>query len=409
MGWPSSCLRRTPAAVVPSYVVVVTKPVRRLFADHTLDVVIVVVAAVSAVLVFNRDDVERTSQFAHAVGAVGVGAAILVLLLRRAQPFLAPLATWLCGVVLSFFDGRLVASEAGVFLAGMIAAVLLGNLPDQRQSRAGLAVVLAGSVTIVYNNPLRDVAEFLFIPMLFGTGWLIGYAFRERAAQVEAAERRAAQAELERQLMARVAVAEERARIARELHDVVAHAVSVMVLQVGAVRHRLPEDLEPDRDALRNVEEAGRTALAEMRTLLGALRHDGEEAALAPSPTMAALDRLAADVTAAGLQVETRIEGESVELPHALELSAYRIVQEGLTNALKHGAAHNAVVTVRYLPDELELEVRDDGRGVSPTDGLGHGLVGVGERVKIFGGRVSAGPCEDGGFALRATLPLVRS
>jgi signal transduction histidine kinase len=409
MGRPSSSLGRTPAAVVPSYVVVVTKPVRRLFADHTLDVVIAVVAAVSAVVVFGRDDVERSSQLAHAVEAVGVGVAILLLLLRRAQPFLAPLGTWLCSVALSFFDGRLVVSEAGIFLAGMIAAVLLGNLPDRRQSRAGLAVVLAGSVTIVYNNPLRDVAEFVFIPMLFGTGWLIGYAFRERAAQVEAAERRAAQAELERQLMARVAVAEERTRIARELHDVVAHAVSVMVLQVGAVRHRLPEDLGQDRDALCNVEEAGRTALAEMRSLLGALRLDGEEAALAPSPTLAAVDRLAADVTAAGLRVETRVEGEPVELPQALELSAYRIVQEGLTNALKHGRAHSAVVTMRYLPVELELEVRDDGRGVSPTDGLGHGLVGIGERVKIFGGRVSAGPSDDGGFTLRAVLPLVRS
>ena len=409
MGRPSSSLRRTPWTVAPSYVVVVTKPVRRLFADHTLDVVIAVVAVVSAVLVFGRDDVERSSQLGQAVDAVGVGIAVLLLLLRRAQPFLAPLGTWICGIALSFFDGRLVASEAGIFLAGMIAAVLLGNLSDQRQSRAGLAVVLAGSVTIVYNNPLRDVAEFLFIPMLFGTGWLIGYAFRERAAQVEAAERRAAQAELERQLMARVAVAEERARIARELHDVVAHYVSVMVLQVGAVRHRLPEDLGQDRDALRNVEEAGRTALAEMRTLLGALRHDGEEAALAPTPTLAALDRLVADVAAAGLQVETRVEGEPVELPHALELSAYRIVQEGLTNALKHGRARSAVVTMRYLPEELELEVRDDGRGASPTDGLGHGLVGIGERVKIFGGRVSAGPCDDGGFALRAALPLVRS
>jgi signal transduction histidine kinase len=409
MGRPSSSLRRTPWTVVPSYVVVVTKPVRRLFADHTLDVVIAVVAVVSAVLVLGGDDVERLSQLAPAVEAVGVGVALLLLLLRRAQPFLAPLGTWICGIALSFFDGRLVASEAGLFLAGMIAAVLLGNLPDRRQSRAGLAVVVAGAVTIVYNNPLRDVAEFVFIPLLFGTGWLIGYAFRERAGQVEAAERRAAQAELERQLMARIAVAEERARIARELHDVVAHSVSVMVLQVGAVRHRLPEDLGQDRDALRNVEEAGRTALSEMRTLLGALRLDGEEAALAPSPTLAAVDRLAADVTAAGLRVETRVEGEPVELPQALELSAYRIVQEGLTNALKHGRAHSAVVTMRYLPEELELEVRDDGRGVSPTDGLGHGLVGIGERVKIFGGRVSAGPSDDGGFTLRAALPLVRS
>jgi signal transduction histidine kinase len=392
-----------------SYVVLVTKRVRRLFADHTLDVVVVIVAIVSVITVFGRDDVERSSSFAHGVEAVGIGAAILLLLLRRGQPFLAPAGTWLCAAALSFYDGRIVASEPGIFLAGMIAAVLLGNLSDVRQARAGLTVVVAGAVTIVFNNPLHDVAEFAFIPLLFGTGWLIGYAFRERAEQVEAAERRAAQAELERQLTARVAVAEERGRIARELHDVVAHAVSVMVLHVGAVRHRLPTDLEQDREALRNVEEAGRTALTEMRSLLGALRLEDEEVALAPSPTLSALDRLVDDVTAAGLRVETQVEGEPVELPHALELSAYRIVQEGLTNALKHARASTAVVTLRYLPDQLVVEVRDNGRGTSTSDGLGHGLVGIGERVKIFGGQMSAAATQEGGFTLRASLPLVRS
>jgi signal transduction histidine kinase len=409
MGPPPSSVGRTPEGAEASYVVPVTKRARRLFAAHTLDVMVAVVAVLSVIVVFGRDDVERTSQLAHAVEAAGIGVAILLLLLRRAQPFLAPAGLWLCSTALSFYDGRLVVSEAGIFLAGLVAAVLLGNLSDVRQARAGLAIVVVGAVTIVYNNPLRDVAEFVFIPLLFATGWLIGYAFRERAEQVEAAERRAAQAERERQLTARVAVAEERARIARELHDVVAHSVSVMVLHVGAVRHRLPVELQQDKEALRNVEDAGRTALAEMRTLLGALRNEEDEVALSPSPTLAALDHLVGDVTDTGLRVETRIEGLPLELPHALELSAYRIVQEGLTNALKHAQASSAIVTVRYQPDELMLEVRDDGRGTSASDGLGHGLVGIEERVKIFGGQMSAETVEDGGFALRASLPLVRS
>ena len=386
-----------------------SKRLKRVFTDHALDLVVVAAAVVSASATAVRDDLEQSSGAARWVEALAVGLVVLILLLRRAQPFLAPAGTWLGSAALSFVDGRLIVSQASLFLAGMVAAVLLGNLADARQSRAGLAIVVAGAVTIVYNNPVRDVGDFAFIPLVFGTGWLIGYAFHERAEQADAAERRAARAELERELAARLAVAEERARIARELHDVVAHAVSVMVLQVGAVRHRLPEQLRPDRDALRNVEEAGRTALSEMRTLLGAMRHDDEKASLAPSPTLTALDRLVNDLGAAGLPVETRIEGEPVDLPHALELSAYRIIQEGLTNVLKHARATSATVTLQYLPEELVLDIRDDGQGPVAGDGLGHGLVGIGERVKIFGGQMTATTTDDGGFELRASLPLART
>ena len=166
---------------------------------------------------------------------------------------------------------------SGVYIAGMAAAFLLGNLRDAVQARIGLAVVASGAAIVVYNDPNRTAGEFVFIPLLFVIAWLAGFALRERAAQAEAAEERATHAEREREAAARIAVAEERARIARELHDVVAHAVSVMVLQVGAVRHRLPQTLEEDREALRGVEQAGRTALAEMRRLLGAMRRDGDE------------------------------------------------------------------------------------------------------------------------------------
>src|SRR5215472_8106877 len=214
------------------------------------------------------------------------------------------------------------------------------------------------------------------------------------------------EAELERDAAARIAVAEERARIARELHDVVAHAVSVMVLQVGAVRHKLPDALAEDRDALSGVERAGRTALTEMRRLLAAMRSDGDEAEFTPQPGLDCLESLADDISHAGLPVQVHLDGEPFQLPRAIDLSAYRIVQEGLTNALKHAHATNADVTVGYRQDELQLEIRDNGAGGPASDSLGHGLLGIRERVKIFGGQMSAGPAHAGGFMLSARLPL---
>jgi signal transduction histidine kinase len=277
---------------------------------------------------------------------------------------------------------------------------------DSRRAWTGLAIVLGGITTVVYNIPGHLTAELIFIPVDFGISWAAGFALRERAEKAEAAEIRAIQAEREREAAARVAVAEERARIARELHDIVAHAVSVMVLQVGAVRHKLPDALSEDRDALKSVERAGRTALAEMRRLLAAIRPDGDEAELVPQPGLDGLDSLLEEVGRAGLPVELHVDGKPFPLPRGIDLSAYRIVQEGLTNALKHARATNADVTVRYRSDELQLEVRDNGQGSATSDGLGHGLVGVRERVKIYGGEMTAGAASEGGFVLSTRLPL---
>jgi len=181
-----------------------------------------------------------------------------------------------------------------------------------------------------------------------------------------------------------------------------------MVLQVGAVRHKLPETLEEDSDALRGVEQAGRAALAEMRRLLGAIRHDGQGLELAPQPGLDSLDVLLEEVSRAGLPVRLHVDGDPFPLSRAIDLSAYRIVQEGLTNALRHARASHADVTVRYGPDELHIEVRDDGGGDdgSADDGLGHGLVGIRERVKIYGGEMTAGTATEGGFILRTRLPF---
>jgi len=330
---------------------------------------------------------------------------VLPILARRRFPF-APAAHWLLAAGISFVDWRLIPFAISIFVVGLVAAFLLGNLRDPVQAGIGLALVIGGPATVVYKIPGHSTAELIFIPLEFAIAWVAGFALRERAEQAEAAEGRAAQAERERDAAARIAVAEERVRIARELHDIVAHAVSVMVLQVGAVRHKLPETLTEDSDALRNVEQAGRTALAEMRGLLAAMRRDGDEAELTPQPGLEGLDSLLEEIGRAGLPVQLHVDGEPVALPRGIDLSAYRIVQEGLTNALKHARASNADVTVRYRSDELHIEVRDNGEGSSTSDGLGHGLVGVRERVKIYGGEMSAGTANGRGFILSTRLPL---
>ena len=375
----------------------------RRYGIDALIVIGAIAAALEVALAHDSANAPTTTPW-FAVPAVAL--VVLPLLARRRLPFAAPVGLWLVAAALSFVDGWLVVYSAVPMVAGIVAAFLLGNLRDVNEARIGLAVVLGGATIIVYNNPESSPGSFVFTPILFAIAWLAGFALRERAGQAEAAEERAALAEREREVAARIAVAEERARIARELHDIVAHSVSVMVLQVGAVRHRLPDSLEDDREALQGVEKLGRSALAEMRHLLGAMRHAGQEAELTPQPGLDGLQSLAAEVGRAGLPVELHVEGDRRPLPRAIELSAYRIIQEGLTNAMKHAHATRADVTVHYDPDELRIEVRDDGRGVSSTDGLGHGLVGVRERVKIYGGEMTAGAANGGGFVLSSRLPL---
>jgi signal transduction histidine kinase len=382
--------------------------VKELARRHGLDLMIVVAAVAAVVEAFVRGDGAQVPRVAPIVAALAALALILPLLARRRSPFLAPAWLWLLAAALSFLDGRLVVSSTSVYAAGMVAAFLLGSLRDERQGGIGL-VILAGSATIIaLNDPLRSFSEVVLVPATFTLAWLGGFAMRERAEEALRAEERASLAEREREGAARIAVAEERARIARELHDIVAHAVSVMVLQVGAVRHRLPGDFGDDIDALRNVEGTGRSALGEMRRLLGAMRRDEDEAELAPQPGLDRVDVLLEEIRRAGLPVELQIDGEPFRLPVAIDLSAYRIVQEGLTNALKHADANAASVHIRYAADELRIQISDDGSGPADPigDGLGHGLVGVRERVKLYGGEMTAGAVNGGGFRLTTSLPL---
>ena len=383
--------------------------IRHLARAYWFDAVVVLLAAEAIVEVTLRRDAAAAPRTTLWFDIPAIAVLVLPILARRRFPFGGPATYWLLAAALSFVDGRLLTFMTSVFVLGMAGAFLLGNVRDALKARIGLAVVVGSAAIVVYNAPDHTASEQIFIPLLFGICWLAGFAFRERAEEAEAAEARAAQAERDRETAARIAVAEERTRIARELHDVVAHTVSVMVLQVGAVRHKLPDSLEDEADALRGVERTGRAALGEMRRLLGAMRSDDDSLELAPQPSLGNLEALVADVERAGLPVRVHTEGEPFPLPAAIDLSAYRIVQEGLTNALKHAHAGHADVTVRYRPHELQIEVRDDGRGVATSDGHGHGLVGIRERVKIYGGEMTSGSADEGGFVLSTRLPIVEN
>jgi signal transduction histidine kinase len=312
---------------------------------------------------------------------------------------------WLLAAGISVVDPLLIPYANALFPIGMADAFLLGNLRDVRRAVLGLAVVV-GSSAIVSSVPGHPASQPVVVPLEFAISWVAGFAVRGRAVRAEAAESRATQAERERDTAARIAMAEERTRIARELHDIVAHAVSVMVLQVGAVRHALPAALSQDREALKGVEQVGRDALAEMRHLLDAMREDGERAELGPQPGLDRLGALLQDVGRAGLPARLHVDGDPLDLPRGIDISAYRIVQEGLTNVLKHAHATQAEVALEYASDQLRIEVSDNGHGTARNDSRGHGLIGIHERVKLYGGEMTTATTNGGGFSLTARLPL---
>jgi signal transduction histidine kinase len=264
-----------------------------------------------------------------------------------------------------------------------------------RSFAIGLAVYLVASVASLPFVP--DAAGSVFFIVVSTVVMLLVRSI------VGERDRRARMAERERDLVAREAVVEERARIARELHDVIAHNVSMIVVQAGAERRVV----EPGstHEVLETIEQIGRGALTEMRRLLGMLRSDDRDP-LAPQPGLADLPALVSQVTEAGLPVELRTHGEPRSLPAGLDLSAYRIIQEALTNALKHAGDARANVEVRYGPDSIELEIVDDGVGATTRASGGHGLVGMRERVALYGGRLDAGRRPNGGFAVNVLLPI---
>jgi signal transduction histidine kinase len=250
-------------------------------------------------------------------------------------------------------------------------------------------------------DPLGAMPFLLLLVLL---PWVTGMYLRTRRLYVAELRERAARAEAEREQRAREAVADEQRRIARELHDAVAHAMSVMVVQAEAAEEMLTVDPEKARAPVQRIQSVGRDGLAEMRRLLAVLR-TGESPGKAPQPGLAQLDVLADEIRSAGLPVDLTVEGEPRAVPVGVDISAYRIAQEALTNVLRHARATHVDVRLRY-GEALELDVEDDGIGVpAAANGGGHGLVGMRERVGLYGGTLEAGPVENG-FRVHATLPL---
>jgi len=330
----------------------------------------------------------------------------LPLFIRRRFPFGAPVAVGVAIGGSSFVDGHLTPRGLITTVAAGSAFVLMGALRDRTQSAAGLAFGIGVTAIVAHNDPNGGVGNFVFTSIVFSIAWTIGFLVGRKFHEADLARERALKAERDREERARLAVSDERARIARELHDVVGHSVSVMTVQASAARRLLRPHQEQEREALLVVEQTGREALAEMRRLVGVLRRPEESPALAPQPSLEQIERLVENTREAGLPVDLRIEGEPVQLPAGLDLTAYRLVQEGLTNTLKHAQAQRAEVVVRYEDGYVELTVSDDGRGGGNGGGGGHGLVGMRERVSVYGGELEAGPRAGGGFRLRARLPV---
>jgi signal transduction histidine kinase len=338
---------------------------------------------------------------------LAVVAIVTPLFFRRRFPFGAPIAVGAAVGLTAFVDERLVPKDFIPFLAGCAAVFLVGLLRERRLAIAGIVLAIGVEALVAYRDPLKNLSAFIATCIVFGLIWTVAFALGRKFEEADEAKKRAAQAEREREERARTAVTEERARIARELHDVVGHSVSVMTVQASAVRRLLRPEQEREREALLIVERTGREALAEMRRMVGVLRRPEEGPALAPQPSLEHLGRLVEQAREAGLSVELRVEGDPQPLSAGVDLTAYRLVQEGLTNALKHARAERAQVVVRYGDGDLEVTVSDDGRGAGSDDGGGHGLVGMRERVAVFGGELEAGSRAEGGYRLRAKLPVV--
>jgi signal transduction histidine kinase len=338
--------------------------------------------------------------------AVAVPLYTLPLLLRRRFPFLAPVVAFAVHIAISFTDPSAVGSLDTGTLALLLTFWVVGERNDGQQAVAGLGIGLGALAIIATEDDRVDTAEAVNAAVIGTLLWLFALLLARRGRQAAAAEKRVAQLEHDQEARARATAAVERARIARELHDVVAHSVSVMTVQAGAARLQLPDHPERAVPPLLAVEETGRQALAEMRRLLGILR-DESGPLLAPQPRLMDLPALAEGVRQAGLRVDVTVEGRTRPLPAGVDLAAYRIVQEALTNTLKHAGPVHADVVVHYEPDALRVDIVDDGKvPPAPSDGSGHGLPGMRERVNLYGGQLQAGPRPSGGFSVSARLPL---
>lgn len=312
-------------------------------------------------------------------------------------------------------------------LDGSAVVIALYSFAEYRSRRSDIwtavavAAAVAGTILVadLTRGPGQDNANYAWAAAVFVSAWVVGDHLRTRRADAAVMLERAARLERERTAEAERAVAEERIRIARELHDVVAHSLGVIAMQAGGADRSADLDTDEARGILRSVAHISRQALGEMRRLVGVLRDEQDDVDLSPQPGVEDIATLIDEVRSAGLTASLSCHGEPRPVPSGVGLSAYRIVQEALTNILRHAGPAKVCVTLRWLGDSFEVEVVDDGRGAAAAldlrssedpsqggDGPGHGLIGMRERVSVFGGELAAGPRAGGGFVVRARIPF---
>jgi signal transduction histidine kinase len=359
--------------------------------------------AVLGAVLFATAELETIGQGDSTAFAVAVPFFTLTLAWRRRAPF-AVVVVAAAALVAAAVAGPLEFSSVAALLAIVAVLYSAGAHLPRRAAALGLAAMLAAATI---EEALQGGGDLIFAAVTFAAPWLIGRGVREQRLQESALADAVARLEQERDRNAGLAVAAERLRVARELHDTVAGLLNVVVVQAAVAEQCAHEDVQRAADALAAVHESGRLAGGDLRRLLGVLRDPTEWARVEPAPGLDRVDDLVALARSAGLSVELTTTGACGPLPTGLEVSAYRILQEALTNVVKHAHGARADVEVRYTPDAIELVVRDGGgeRTLAVGPG-GHGLVGMRERTALFGGELQAAPTADGGFAVRARLPL---
>jgi len=364
---------------------------------------------VGAAFLLSGPPLAHTAFQAHesvVVALVALPFGTIPLLWRRSHPGPVLAVVGAAFAVSAFFTAREPIGAGVIF--GVFAAALYGD----RGTRIAVGAVAVGAMaaafaTVLATGEARTLGHLAGTAFGSGVAWVFGDRHRTHRAYLAQLEEHAARLERDREEHARQAADEERGRIARELHDVVAHNVSVIAVQAGAARATSDGNPEQATEALGLIERTARSTLAELRTLLGILRKEGREGpALGPQPTLAQLDALVARARESGLRIETRMEGDIGDLPAVVDLSAYRIVQEALTNSLKHAPGARVELVVRRGAGELDVVVTDDGPGVSERAADGQGIIGMQERAALVGGELHAGPAPSGGFRVEARLPV---
>lgn len=300
------------------------------------------------------------------------------------------------------------ASNLAALAGGLTAAVSVGLDWKHPIVGAVAALVVATAIAFEFGHGTQTqlpIPPFLAPFLMIGAAFLAGRAISQRQRQLMLERDRADQIQRDHEREVLAAAEAERRHIARELHDVIAHSVGVMVVQAGAARHVMDDKPEAARESLAAVEQSGHEAMAELRRLLGVLNEDGEAAPLSPEPRLDRLDALITRIKDAGLPLEVSVEGNPRPLSPGLEVAAYRILQEALTNALKYAGGAPTRAVLRYSESAIDVEVADEGKVSAPSAGLGRGLAGMRERVALFGGTIDAGPRPSGGYSVRAHLP----